>query len=294
MENAAKVSPVVQCKAMGRMYSNASEFKHRMPTSRFSYGDPTMLRIADFALAALETAHQEDIATHEKNAPFIEANKIVTERVTALMAEVAMPDGWSERDPNSRARVPRTISHKAGWKTDLGKHCSTTDGFDYATQQYERLKADYTKYREEALKDEERRKGQAEREQAALLAKRRADMELAAILLRYNLPIESTWSDVLDALRIRDQRLDLAVAMEEVRGDWNDGCGAVEAAISRFTIRTDEDKEIANDVLGCTRDFEDGRVFRDTTWNYDALYASVADRALAADVQTARAHARNE
>lgn len=33
------------------------------------------------------------------------------------------------------------------------------------------------------------------------------------MLLRYQLPIESTWSDVLDHLRGKHQRLGLAVAM---------------------------------------------------------------------------------
>jgi hypothetical protein len=117
--------------------------------------------------------------------------------------------------------------------------------------------------------------------------KRKADMELAAILLRYQLPLESSWSDVLEHLRGKDQRIDLAVAMRQTRGDWSDGCYRVTDAIRRFTIRTDEDKEIAADVLGCTAEFGDGRVFRDTAWSYDALFASVADRQLAADAQTA-------
>ena len=62
-----------------------------------------------------------------------------------------------------------------------------------------------------------------EREQAAALEKRKADIELAAILLRYSPPIESTWSDVLESLRGRHQRPDLAVAMAQTRSDWSEG-----------------------------------------------------------------------
>lgn len=51
--------------------------------------------------------------------------------------------------------------------------------------------------------------------------------------------------------------------------------------------RDNEDKDIANNVLGCMDDFEDGRVFRDTRWSYDALFASVEDRQMVADVQRA-------
>lgn len=288
-----KVMAVEICGNMGKMYYSAGEFKHRYPSSGYSR-TPTNLQVADYALRELEAARHRDVAIHEKNIPAMEVNKIIADRVTALNIEIGMPDGWSERDPSSRARIPKTIRHNAGWKTDLAKHVLVNDRFDHATAQYEKLKADYGKYREQALRDDEQAQRAAERERELVLSKRRADMELATIILRYELPMESEWRDVLDALRTKDQRLDLAVAMEDVRSDWNEGCGAVEYALSRFTIRDNEDKEIAADVLGCTRDFEDGRVFRDTAWSYSALYASVADKQLSTDVQTARGHASNE
>lgn len=288
-----KVMAVELCNAMGKMYYTASEFKHRMPSTYLSR-ERTMLEVADFALVQLEAARKIDIDAHENNLSALAMNAGIHEHLTALMAAIEMPDGWSERDPSSRARIPRTIRHKAGWRTDLQKHCLINDSFDQATANYERLKKAYLEYREGALRDAKQRAGQKEREEAAKLAQRMADKELVAIITRYALPMESEWGDVLEAIRGRDQRLDLAVAMEDVRGDWNDGCGAVEYALSRFTIRDNEDKDIANDVLGCTRDFEDGRVFRDTAWSYGALYASVADRQLVADVQLARQHSRSE
>lgn len=288
-----KVMAVELCAAMGKMYSTAEQFKHRMPSTYF-HRERTMIEVADFALAQLEAARKIDVDAHEKNLPALAMNARIHEHITALMAAIEMPDGWSERDPSSRARIPRTIRHAAGWRTDLLKHCRISDSFEQATASYEKNKKAYLEYREAALRDAEQRAGQKEREEAAKLAQRMADKELVAIITRYDLPMESEWGDVLEAIRGRDQRLDLAVAMEDVRGDWNEGCGAVEDALSRFTIRDNEDKDIANDVLGCTRDFEDGRVFRDTTWSYDALYASVADGQLVADVQLARQHARSE
>jgi hypothetical protein len=44
-------------------------------------------------------------------------------------------------------------------------------------------------------------------------------------------------------------------------------------------------------VASCLYDFEDGRVFRDTTWSYSALYASITNTALLADCQKAMANA---
>lgn len=294
MDTNLKVMPVEQCKAMGKMYSSAAQFKSSVPTGYYSYREPTMLRIAEHALDALKKARASDVEIHEKNLPALEMNAKVHAFMAELMAAMAMPDGWSEIDRNSRARYPKKIQHRAGWRQDLTQHCAVNDGFDLATGTYERLLKEYTEYHAQALRSDEIEKNKKAAEEEAKLAARRKDMELAAILLRYDLPLETDWPDVLDNLRRRDQRLDLAVAMRQVRGDWNDGCGAVESALNRFTIRNDEDKDIANDVLGCTHDFEDGRVFRDTTWSYDRLFASVQDRQLVADVEAAYSHAGDQ
>jgi hypothetical protein len=284
-----KIMQVEPCKATGKLYSHPSEFRHRLN----SYREPSMLRIAEHALSELEAVRKLDIATHEKNVLALENNRLVVDHLTAVNVALGMPDGWSARDPNSRARIPKTIRYPAGWRQDIAQHVRTSDGFDTATSTYERLLATYTEYKKQADRDDEQKKGAAARAEAEKLAKRKADLEFVQICQRYELPLESEWSDVLDDLRKRDQRLDLAIAMVDVRGDWNDGCSAVEYALSRFTIRNDEDKDIANDVLGCTHDFEDGRVFRDTTWNYDRLFASVQDRQLVADVEMAKSQCRD-
>lgn len=285
-----KVMAVEQCKATGKLYSSPADFKGAISNSYYNYREPSMMSIANHALSALETARAADIATHEKNGPALVMNAAIHAHITEFMKAVKMPDGWTERDPSSRARVPRRITHIAGWRTDLAKHCAISDGFDAATKTYESLKGKYTEYMAAALRENEQKAAQTETEAAKKLAQRLADKDLVGIITRYELPIEAEWDDVLEALRKRDQRLDLAVAMYRVRSDWNEGCGAVESALGRFTVRDNEDKDIANDVLGCTHDFEDGRVFRDTTWSYDRLFASVVDKQLTADVQMAMRH----
>lgn len=286
------VMPVELCNAMGKMYSNPAAFKDRITSSY--YREPTMLRIADHAIAELQKARADDMAKHEKNLPAMEMNRRVVQWLTDINVSIGMPDGWTTTDPHSRARFPKKIKHDAGWRQDIRQHVRTDDSFSIATSTYDRLLADYTKYRESALLEDKKKKDEAARAEAERLEKRKADLAFVTICQRYDLPLESEWSDVLDNLRRRDQRLDLAIAMEEVRGDWNEGCGAVESALSRFTIRNDEDKDIANDVLGCTHDFEDGRVFRDTNWNYSRLYASVQDRQLVADVEMAQSQCRRD
>lgn len=292
MSAALKIMPIEQCGAVGKCMASPQSYESSMGS--YSYRKPAPDRVAAYALAELERARAADAAMHERNLPALANNQAVREYVEKVMDDIGMPRSFTQRDTNSRARRPKTYSSPAGFLTDLVRECKTDDGFAAATRTYEELSKRYREYEASAKQQAERDKAAAERAEAEKIAKRRADLELVTIIQRYGLPIESEWHDVLEALRGRDQRLDLAVAMEDVRGDWNDGCGAVEYALSRFTIRDNEDKDIANDVLGCTRDFEDGRVFRDTTWSYSALYASVADRQIVADVQTARSHARSE
>lgn len=286
-----KIMPVEICNAMGKLYSNPADFKSRMNTYN-SYREPSMMSIALHALSALEAARKTDVETHEKNIPALEMNKRVVEHLTAVNAALGMPDGWSTTDPNSRARYPKMIRHDAGWKQDIRQHVRINDSFDHVTGQYSTMLTRYTEYKAQAEKADEQKKAEADRIEAERLAKRKADLAFVTICQRYELPLESEWDDLLDNLRGRDQRLDLAIAMQDVRNDWNEGCGAVESALARFTIRNDEDKDIANDVLGCTHDFEDGRVFRDTVWSYDRLFASVQDRQLVADAEMALSQVR--
>lgn len=287
--NPLTIQPVEICGAIGKCMSSPASY-----ASRMSYGSDKPRAVAGHAMRELEAARARDVATHEKNLPAIEANKAVAARVEALMAEIGMPKSYSERDTKSRARYPKTITHAAGYIGDLRRHCPTSDSFEHATSTYERLKKEYEAYATRAEEEAKQADAKRAREAEALVEKRKADMELAAVLLRYKLPLESSWSDVLDALCEKDQRLDLAVAMQRTRGDWSEGPYRVKNALDRFQIETTEDKDIANDVLSCLDNFEDGRVFRDTNWNYGRLFASVKDEALSADAQKALRHSGDE
>jgi hypothetical protein len=278
-----KIQKIEPCGAVGKCMSSPASYANGMS----SYRTPSPDAVAKRALSELAAARERDIATHQANLPAIEANKAIHARVEALMSEIGMPARFTQRDLNSRARTPKSITSPAGYLTDLAREAKIDDGFAAATQTYGRLLLDYKAFAERADREAAEKARQAEIEQNRMIQQRKADMELAGILLRYELQIDSTWDDVLTELRKRDQRLDLAVAMQQTRGDWSDGPYRVRDALDRFTIATTEDKDIANDVLSGLEDFSDGRVFRDMRWNYDALFASVPDRQLAADVQLA-------
>lgn len=286
-----KIMPVEQCGAIAKMSSNAQQ----AASSMSAWGQRSKTAVATYALQRLEAAMQSDRYIHGKNAAAIESNKTVRERIVTLMDDVGMPKTRRVRDGNrTRYGVPKMKTIDAGYLEDMAMHVPISDGFERAEQRYLELKAAYEKFAEEARVEAEKAKAEAERAAEREKEQRREMIELAKIILRYELPEESTWADVLDALRKRDQRLDLAVAMQQTRGDWSEGFWRVSDALSRFKIETDEDKEIANDVVQWLNgDHDDGRVFRDTTWNYDRLFASASDLQLAADVKRAASNAED-
>jgi len=283
-----KIQKVELCKAVsGGCSASPQSCASRMPAYS---GSDNPAKVAAYAMRELEAARQKDVDTHTRNLPALQANQAVHDHVKAVMAAVGMPLRWSERDTKSRSRYPKTISHDAGYLVDLRREAIIDDNFEHATACYQRLLKDYQAYAERAAAESEQKAAAAQRQRDAELAKRRADMELAAMLLRYQLPIESTWRDVLHALADKHQRLALAIAMQQTRMDWSEGPWRVRDALQAFQIETTEDKDIATDVLAGLEDFCDGRVFRDCTWSYTALFASIPDQQLAADAQAALSH----
>jgi hypothetical protein len=165
------------------------------------------------------------------NLPALECDKAIAVRIEALMNEIGMPRSHTERDTKSRARYPKYIAVTSGWVADVMRLIKTVDGFECATTVYERLKRDYEDYAVRAKQEAEK-------------AARRANVKVAGRVLRYEHPEDVDWLYLLEALRDKDQRVDLALAVMDVRNDWNEGPDAVENGIDRFTIDTDKDKEI--------------------------------------------------
>lgn len=285
-----KIQPVEQCGAVRKCMADPRSYKSQMPRG-YTFSDPSNKRVAAFALQMLEEAWKQDQAIHEKNAAALEANQAVRNRIQALMNEVEMPKTRKVQS-GTRYGLPKYKTVDAGYLEDFKAHVPISDNFMLVSHSYNELKAKYDKFAEEAEKEAEVAAQAAEREAERKKAERRANIELAKIILRYDLPEDSTWNDCLDLLRKKDQRLDLAVAMSQTRGDWNEGFWRVSDALGRFKIEMDEDKDIANDVVSCMND-DDGRVFRDTSWNYGRLFETAADSQLSADIQLAMSKAQD-
>jgi hypothetical protein len=283
-----KIMPVEPCTAVRRCMASPQSYASSMST----YSTPTDLQVANRALLELQAAHDKDVATHEKNLQALENNRLVWAAVQEFMTAIGMPDGYTAVDPKSRSRFPKKIRHEAGYKTDLRREAILADGFEYG---YSDMLNRYNEFKAQAEAKEAQAVKEREREVEKAKAARRANVELAHMVLRYKLDPDSTWRDVLEHLREQHQRANLAIAMMNVRADWNDGPGEVSSAMHAFKIETNEDKDIANSVLGNLGDGwdGDGRCFRDCAWNYNRLVSTLPEP-LAADLMLAHTNASSE
>lgn len=220
--------------------------------------------------------------THKTNLAAIENNKLVKEKVAFVMGQIGMPTTYSKTYyKTNRSRTPTTETVRAGWFDDL-QRIAVSDGYEIkisaAKQAFESLKKKAAQEIEE-LRKQEQVKEKEEKAKKEVLAK-------ARLQVKYGLTEDSDWDEVLEALDKKDKYFMLARAMNDVRNDWNDGFGRVEWALSKFVVETEEDKEIEADIQSCLDSEEDdGRIFRDTTYNYSVLYAKV-DEDLMKDYET--------
>lgn len=285
-----KPLPVTSCLAVSKLYnmswpSGVQSAARGHNYSRWS-SDPSKVQAAEWMLRELDKALEEDRFTHEANNEPLTNNLAIRHRVEEVMKEVGIGATFSKQDEKSRKHFKPYITVDSGFVQDLRRLVKTGDGWDTAQDRYASLKKTYEQRLKEAQQEENATKYKAEQAQAAVIEKRKKDMELAAILVRYELPIESSWDDVLESLLAKNNRLALAVAMEQVRGDFSYGPRHVRNAL--YDPVDEDDKLIIADVEEAIENWDgDGRVFRDCTWNYGAIYATIDDKQLVADVQTA-------
>lgn len=277
--------PVKQCEAVRKLSEYDSNYGGG---GRFSSSWTFKANEAERMLAR---AWAEDQATHADNTEALVHNLGLRTHITEVMRSIGVTDEYSVPDLKSRSRWVKTKKVPAGYRSDIAHFIPVSDGFAAAELRQQKLAVLFAGWRSKADEEKNAKAAEAERKKT----KRMADMELATILVRYGLPIDSEWWSVAQELRKRDKYLDLACAMENVRCDWNDGCDEVSDALGRFEIAAGDDAKIAADVASAVvrfSDDRDGRYFRDTTWSYGALYTLVADKQLLADGKLANERAR--
>lgn len=124
------------------------------------------------------------------------------------------------------------------------------------------------------VEDERKEKERVEKE-------KKENRTLALLLAKYDLDIESDWEDLLDTIIEKNKYLFLAHRLEQNRGDWTDGCSYAESGLDNFTIETEEDQKIHENIYYYISTWDqhmDGRVFRDCTYDYGTIFGIAAEK----------------
>ncbi len=225
--------------------------------------------------AALDAYLEQIKPTFEDNKAIIAHNILVVDRIKLFMGEIGIPSTYSERDPKSRARIPKTISHSAGYLQDIRRNISLADSsYNAILNQIKTVRDSVdrtTSIRISKIVEEEK--------VAAKRAKEEEDArKLAYYQVKYGLPSDADYEIVLDKILSLDKYLRLGHYLLMNRNDWNDGYSYAETGLGGFGVDSDEDKLIVDTLQKIISDYDvDGRYFRDSEYGYDYLFSKVPE-----------------
>jgi hypothetical protein len=215
---------------------------------------------------------QADMERAKRNEVRVEANRALLQKVYQLLIDMGVPTKeWIFASSRSHQKKYQN----APWIADLRRlfplSCTTARQVEDAWENFKKKVAEAEKKEREVA---EYAKRQAEAEQ-----KERTGIALAikyAIELGLENPEQYTPNTLVTVLRDNDKYLNLAMAMEQTRGNWSEGFWRVDTALDEFKIETDMDKIIYAEISDLVNgDERDGRIFRDCAHNYGMIYQLV-------------------
>lgn len=220
----------------------------------------------------------------QDNVEAINNNKLVREKVELMMKHCGIASTYTTYEfPTSRSRTKKAVTHSAGYLGDL------TRNVPISVQGSKPNAEEYKKKAERLYKDMSSKIADFERQKRIKETKAKEVHELALLRAKY-CPDNALadLQDILGGLLEKDKYLRLAYWLERNRGDWTEGYNYAEIGIDSFSVQTEVDKEIEEDIRHYIDNWDgDGRVFRDCEYNYSVLYG-MADAALYADLSKLR------
>lgn len=210
--------------------------------------------------------------SHKENLPLIEKNIQARLEIGKLMDELGVPRTYIERDQKSRKAIKPFVTRNSGWVLDMDRFLPVDDGFEAFSKKYKAYVESQNKRIEELEAQEAQARDRKVKANEAEAEKRAMWVRVGMLSAKYGLPETTTERELFEHILNQNPLLNLANAMRKTRGDWSYGFWRVEHALHK--VSEVEYPEIVADILDCMSD-DDGRVFRDTTYNYDVLFGMV-------------------
>lgn len=223
---------------------------------------------------------------YNSNLEVIDHNKLVVEKITALMQAIGIPNSYNESYyKTARSRTRTSETKKAGYLHDIDRNIKTSQP---SIPKKEDLLSGCERYYSTLLSKIVVEEGKAERARKA-----QEEMHSIALLRAKYTPddaMSGAW-ELLEGILAKDKYLRLAYYLEQNRNDWSDGYDYAESGLNGFTVEDGNslDKDIYDCISECIDSGNngdiDGRIFRDCEYNYNVLYGYVTDANLLTDLE---------
>lgn len=231
--------------------------------------------------AKLETAYTASQPIREINAQRARNNALVKAKFEAMVQNAGIPTKYRRPKPRSRWGVGEWVDEE--WFSGFKACIPVVDPWMMLENNYREKLIQIERWQQEVSAAEQKAKAAKEQAEAAVR------MKALVMILAKKYECAEDADEVLETLLKRNKYLRLAHYLRRNRGDWNDGYEFARIGLRNFTVETDVDRAIKEEISdladGDDCDDCDGRVFRDCTWNYDRLFGLVAPVELFSDYQ---------
>lgn len=241
----------------------------------------------DSALAQFDSAVEkwksDNLEAYQFNREVIKHNTLQYERVRTIMKTLGVKEMFTRSYfKTSRSRKMTTERTAAKWPTEVRDALPMKCGWEDIIGKFKNRREQIETFGLKMIKEQEEkvRKETAEKERKKKEEKRLKTLSILGA--KYDLGIEAEPEDIQDAIINQCKYLRLAHFMELNRGNWNDGYSYAKEGLNNFNVESSQDQEIYDDIQECIESGYDGgidgRIFRDTKWNYSVIYGLVDEK----------------
>ncbi|GMX64555.1 hypothetical protein Elgi_38240 [Paenibacillus elgii] len=216
---------------------------------------------------------ESDKCVHEENIEKVKINRSTEKKVFDILKQIGINDTYyGYKTSRSRDTSKMYYSFPSEIKKQIPTSYSDSKLEDLTKSILDKMKqiwnAEINKLKKQRLDKEKQEK------------EKESNKKLALLLAKYDLELTDSWEELFDKIIEKNKYLRLAHYLEENRNDWNDGFSFAEAGLRNFSVESDVDQEIVDNIQ--SHMYEnwggDGRVFRDCTYNYSVIYNMAAEQ----------------
>lgn len=263
------------------------------PTSNYSNKYNVEKAHKEFNLF-IEQIEKEIKEVEEYNTDSIKHNESICQIIKAVMQNLGIKEIYTiyERKYSRGNYKTKETNHRAGYLDDLKRVCPTsnTESIKYYLKELKNNFIYHIKKIEDQEKETLKQVIKEENDRAAqfLLENPSFISDMLIFGLDASNEIQNSThkmkrikfliEEALDNLLSQNKYLHLAHFLVKNRGDWNEGYSYAQSGLMGFTIETEDDKLIYDEINGIIHDSSDGidgRKFRDCNWNYSVLFGMV-------------------